>query len=159
MTATSAFDAEPTVTDQQIPSVSILLSVGYVRSNTESAKDVGLMKKMLYLLALLSTTFSSSSFGYTGNELLALCEGNNPDIPNQAALGMCVGYIVGVTGLDHELGDAGVTKKLACIPRGRTTYDQLTGIVVKALRSQPEYLHHGTALMTLLALSRAFPCE
>jgi hypothetical protein len=108
----------------------------------------------------------STAFSYTGNELLEHCASEQPT--EQA---FCMGYIDGVDsgfkmGLDAAvdlLTDIPKPQRQArgmylyCMP-SRVTRFQTRDIVLKWLRENPKERHKPAAVLTVAALTDAYPC-
>jgi hypothetical protein len=102
----------------------------------------------------------------TGGELLRDCAGietlgeTTAPIDRRVAALSCVNYIEGfVEGHDSV---AAITRPAArrwfCLPKGVTIY-QVASVVRKFLQDHPERLHERAAILTGVALLRAFPCK
>ena len=84
----------------------------------------------------------------TGNDLVAACTSAKP-----LEYGMCVGYISGVVD-----GFLVADRATVCIPAGLTR-GQLRDVVVAGIADSPRDSAQEGYVVTLLALSRAFPCR
>lgn len=112
------------------------------------------MQKLLTtaLFFALSAAAAASTFR-TGNDLLLSCKA--ADTFNQ---GVCNGYMTGVFDVENAFTEAGVSKRIFCIPAGATA-GQLQLVVIQYLEEHPEELHLTAAGLTLLAFQDAFPCN
>ncbi|WP_425351131.1 Rap1a/Tai family immunity protein [Hoeflea marina] len=92
----------------------------------------------------------------TGNDLQELCASSEVG---------CMSYIMGVVG-GVQTNDALVNRSSEnrtaalrlCIPAG-VSATQLVDIVKKSIDGQPETRHQDAAFLTVLAITRAFPCK
>jgi hypothetical protein len=90
--------------------------------------------------------------GWTGNDLLTMCQDTNPQNPT-ISKGMCLGYVTGAYETYSE-----TLPQIACTGNG-VTGQQLMDIVVKFLLLNPEKRNKGAALLVGAALADAFPCQ
>jgi Rap1a immunity proteins len=133
--------------------------------------------------AVISVSFTSSEaqpqrtqksdetltlFGGTGNDLLEWC--SHPTIRAGESMqvtelvktakenGMCLGYIVGVS--DQAMGDQASihAKRNYCLP-AEVHSEQLVRVVKKYLEDNPAQLHYEAEVLTIRALTNAFPCQ
>jgi Rap1a immunity proteins len=107
-------------------------------------------------------------FGGTGNDLLEWCghpeirEGETMSLTEIAKTakdnGMCLGYIVGVS--DQAVGDKALAhaKGNYCLP-SEVHSEQLVMVVKKYLEDNPAQLHYQAEVLTIHALTDAFPCR
>ena len=106
-------------------------------------------------------------FGGSGNDLLERCShpavraGDDMQVTELVKIardnGMCLGYIVGLS--DQAMGDQTFAhaKRNYCLPSGVRS-EQLVMVVKKYLEDNPAQLHYEAAVMTIRALTDAFPC-
>ncbi|HEV3513726.1 MAG TPA: Rap1a/Tai family immunity protein [Candidatus Sulfotelmatobacter sp.] len=107
-------------------------------------------------------------FGGTGNDLLERCShpavraGETMQITELIKTakdnGMCLGYIVGVS--DQAMGEqtSAHGKRNYCLP-SEVRSEQLVMVVKKYLEDNPAQLHYEAEVLTIHALSDAFPCQ
>ena len=82
-----------------------------------------------------------------GNKLLGFCTSKTPD--------GCDAYISGVA---DTIAAEGKAKAPACIPPA-VTGTQLRDVVIKFIKSHPETRQLKAGVLTIRALSAAFPCK
>jgi hypothetical protein len=111
-------------------------------------------------LWLLLASFAGAAEGQTarqpnatsGNELLQVCSAEgDPDF------WFCLGYLTGFNQSIVALVTIGAMKLPYCPPKGFTNR-QFRNVVVSYLRAYPEQLNQSAELLTLSALSTAYPC-
>jgi hypothetical protein len=121
-------------------------------------------KSTLILLAILtvgiwvqsSNALPSSTANYnyilTGNNLLEYCESTKA-----TRRIICTSYLMGV--LDgHGYITLPPMEPLHCVPTG-VNPNQLKLVVIKFLKSHPEFLHGGAPELITLAFMKHFPCS
>ncbi len=96
------------------------------------------------LITLSVSTYAEDTWFFSGNTLLETCE---------ASQDLCSGYVLGV--IDTEFLHNS-KNSLLCLPKVNSK--QLTDVVVKYLKSNPEYRHTIASSNVLSALVRAYPC-
>jgi hypothetical protein len=84
---------------------------------------------------------------FTGNSILALCQGANPEF--------CMGY---VTGIADALSNGPVGDWRACCP-ANVANGQVRDIAVRYLVAHPETRHLVAGSLVAHALAEAFPCK
>jgi hypothetical protein len=104
----------------------------------------------IFLAALLSIGSSSAEaakFGVeiTGSDLLELCE-NGDDYSD----GLCLGFVIGVLDISFDT-------RLYCLEKA--TNKQITMVIVKWMRANPEELHFPAKWIVAKALFNVFPCR
>jgi len=106
-----------------------------------------MIKKLVTITALAMLLGSPNSYAalISGNKLFEDCEQDGETV----AVGVCYGYVFGVFDVMQDVK--------VCEPVG-VTGKQLTGIVRKYLKENPENLHLNAAFLVTLALSEVFPC-
>jgi len=110
-----------------------------------------MIKKLATIAALVMLLGSPISYAasyaaiLSGNKLLESCELDDASFRD----GVCYGYVFGVFDVMQDVK--------VCEPVG-VTGKQLTGIVRKYLKENPENLHLNAAFLVTLALSEVFPC-
>ena len=106
-----------------------------------------MIKKLVTITALAMLLGSPNSYaGFkTGNKLVENCEPDDATFTD----GECYGYVFGVFDVMQDVK--------VCEPVG-VTGKQLTEIVRKYLKENPENLHLNAAFLVTLALSEVFPC-
>jgi len=108
------------------------------------------MRKWILLVALLvAQGVQAATVYYTGNALLAYCEGDG------VGESLCRTYIMGVLDASKDKTWSGVPY---CKP-GSVTGGQLQKIVVKHMNEYPEDLHLAAHSLVQNAVLEAFPCE
>jgi hypothetical protein len=107
-------------------------------------------------------------FGGSGNDLLERC--SHPEVRAGETMqvmelvkiakdnAMCVGYIVGVS--DQAMGDqiSAHAKRNYCLP-SEVHSEQLVMVVKKYLEDNPAQLHYEAEILTIRAITDAFPCR
>jgi hypothetical protein len=135
------------------------------------------MKILIMAFSLL--LFPNVSTGYSGNELLEICEGNTDD---PLSTGLCTGYINGVVNgftlmanysaynaleaLDIPEGehDEQFTKYFIlflrfCPPQNGLEKEQLEDVVLQYINDNFEERHLPSELLIHMALMEKFPCQ
>lgn len=121
---------------------------------------------VLFLGSIFSLAAIPALAELSGNDLLAMC------IENDFACNAYVrGYTLGlqrgvIRGLLHDdpvagaasLDDQADSASGVCAPGGVTT-GQITDVVIKFLKDNPEVRHEGIDILTFRAISQAFPCS
>ena|ERR1700730_2100728 len=99
----------------------------------------------------------------SGTELLNLCRSTEKDSRTTKATDTedfhsmrCMEYIHGVVS-GYQVAEVEFNKQSLCVPSGATT-EQGVQVVLKYLRDHPEDLHHGPAVLVMLAMKGAFGC-
>jgi hypothetical protein len=105
------------------------------------------MKRLVCICAAIALLGAAPAMGgMTGNELKEYADsGEKGDLSTK---GFVLGYIMGVIQ---------TTDIPMCIPKGVTNY-QVQAVVVKFLKDNPEQLHMPANLLTLAAVTKAWPC-
>jgi hypothetical protein len=123
-----------------------------------AASIVGTMRAALVAAALGGLAVGEARalvVFYSGNQLLAVCDGVSP-----VEKGICVGFISGVA--DTLAGVSENGGKLlgwrACQPPAATS-GQTRDVVIRFLRAHPEKRHLTAASLTVWALAEAWPCR
>lgn len=108
---------------------------------------------------------SGAGYSMTGDVLLQNCsaalktlDGAKPS-PDEDLIGAhCMGYIVGIIeGHEFMVSQANAVRRF-CPPENLST-PQSVRVVVKYLRSNPEFLHLSSTVLVLRGLHDAFPCR
>ncbi len=98
---------------------------------------------------LMACETSASSFR---GELLASRE-------ELSLAALCAGYVYGFfDGMSTTAAVLQVHEPM-CFPKDDYTIDQTIRVIVKYLRENPETLNESAGVLTLRALSKAFPCK
>jgi hypothetical protein len=136
------------------------------------------MRTVVFLVSLI--LLPGMTHGYSGNQLLELCEGDPAE--NGLSAGLCTGYVVGVVnGLSlmanysahnvlealeipeeerDELFVRYFTLHLGfCPPKEGVEEEELQTIAIHYLKEHPEQLDLASELLIHMALMEAFPCE
>jgi hypothetical protein len=106
--------------------------------------------KATLLTAALIPAASFASF-YTGNSLLAACEGEG-----HTDFAVCIGYIAGINDSHENYVGWKDIEPYFCRPKDASA-GQLLKIVVKHLNENPENLHYFAGSQVIQALVFAFP--
>lgn len=96
---------------------------------------------------------SSTGEGITGNQFIKLCN----EAPRYDE-GECFAYILGTYHgftIAERLHDV---EPLTCVPN-TVTMDQLSEIVIKYLRNNPQSRHLPARGLVMIAIRNAFPCD
>jgi hypothetical protein len=121
---------------------------------------------IIALLLLLSIATASSVYAEVTLQLLAKeCEGLEPDHTRPVIGQMsCVSYIAGA--LDQIILADGLAvrsgkqaKPTICAPENVTKVEQLTAIIKKIAKEQPEMLHESARSVLLGLVTRLYKCE
>jgi hypothetical protein len=113
-------------------------------------------------LWLLLASFAGVAEGQTarrpsatsGNELLQACSADR----NDSDFWFCLGYLTGFNQTVVALVTIGAMKLPYCPPK-EFTNRQFRNVVVSYLRAYPDQLNQSAELLTLSALSTAYPCR
>jgi hypothetical protein len=111
------------------------------------------MRTLLLLAGMLLVLDVQAQSTFDGNKLLEACR--KAEGPTGSFMeGVCGGYVAAVA----DVMSTPPVAVRACIPEGATR-GQIREVVTKALRDHPEQLHHEAVALTMVALSKAFPCK
>lgn len=113
------------------------------------------MKRFILLIFVVLCATSMVGQNDTGNDLLPACQaaidssGRSywTDVHEPFQAGFCLGLIEGVSAVSHHV----------CPPEG-VTLQQEARIIVKFLKDNPDKLNRTESILTVMALSKAFPC-
>jgi hypothetical protein len=105
--------------------------------------------------SVMPTPVSAAGFN-TGNALYTECTTDETSPVYFAAKMGCTAYIVGAA--DSLESMRSFSSKDQCIPEN-TSKQQVTDVVIKYLRDNPEQRHFTAASTAMLALSIAFNCK
>lgn len=106
---------------------------------------------MIALLMLLALPVESSAF-WTGNDILARCEG---DVADQRD---CLGYVTGASDMLAAAQTVGGARPVMCQP-DNVSRKQVVDIVVRYLQNNPNVRHFLGGSLVRIALMDAFPCK
>lgn len=114
------------------------------------------MRKAIILLAAFAFLWGigstkSAQANADGNQLLEACEWNDAEV------GFCVGYIMGV--IDTLDGWAIATKRCLILRPENAQPRQYVDIVLNELRTHPEKRHFPAVMLVDSAFRSAFPCQ
>jgi len=127
---------------------------------------------LLMCVCILSPVFASAQndIAESGNNFLAMCSAIDKaqdrwDEVDFLHLGVCQGYMEGLQegiGLAFSFvkkGEGSLEDLGVCFPSGGTvTTEQMTRVVLKYIKDNPEKAHQRTATLVVLAGKNAFPC-
>lgn len=116
-----------------------------------SMKAISSFAPIVFLVVVAHATPASAGFK-TGNALFQDCEAQS----NEVALGLCLGYISGVT--DALTESAHDNKNFRVCMRNGVTAKQVRDIVVKYLTDTPAIRDMPADVLIGAAISQAFPC-
>lgn len=103
---------------------------------------------LVLALSFSSSTATANSFFLTGNDLWKGCKINRPEAAD---------YILGVVDTFGVFENA-LTTKMFCLP-ANVTRTQLTDMVCKNLRENPDVRHENAAELVSVTFFTAFPCK
>jgi hypothetical protein len=110
------------------------------------------------VVTLFILSMSVSVEAITGNKLIEYCESYGVEKKTPTGFqksAWCTGYILGVVSgmiyLDF--------KNQFCIPSKNVTNEQITKVVIKYLKENPQRLHEIYTSLIFTAISEAFPCK
>ena len=106
---------------------------------------------MIGLLLLAVLPVDSSAF-WTGNDILARCEGEANDQRD------CMGYVTGASDMLGAAQTVGEARPVMCQP-DNVSRKQVVDIVVRYLRNHPSNRHYLGGSLVRIALMDAFPCK
>ena len=116
-----------------------------------------LRASLLLLLVPLTATAQGQTArrpdAKSGHELLQVCGTDNRD----SDFWFCQGYLTGLHQTTITFATLGLIKPAYCPPAGFTNR-ALRNVVVSYLRAYPDELHKSAEVLTLTALSTAYPC-
>lgn len=109
------------------------------------------MKRLVILGLLLGNSWSTPSHAsfFTGNKLLEACDQSKAE---------CTGYVLGAVDMIMFNQTIDGAKQYLCIP---STVDalQITDVVLKYIRDNPEWRHWPSGPLIWNATTKAFPCN
>jgi len=118
------------------------------------------MKKIVFVVALLASVISEAGVAEAGHKTGSWLNGNQlRQWCNEADIGLCMGYVVGVADAMeafHSYGKAFLDWR-ACIPND-VTRGQLMAVAKKFLNDHPEDLHLAAVGIVAQSMVEAFPC-
>ena len=127
---------------------------------------------LVFLLAVATTSAQPADIKNDGNHLLEQCKvaiENDMVARHTMEVGICMGYLWGFrdavtirdTTVALTVGKTGKIpiEKTYCLPASGISNAQAARIVVNYLEHNPQLLHLHRALVTMAALSNAFPCN
>ena len=115
------------------------------------------MKPIIQIILIILLTFAvvpTNATALTGNKLLKFCEEGMKTPPDYQQSAYCNGYITGAVDGMFYLD----TQKRLCPPK-EATREQVTRIVVKYLKENPQRLHEDYTPIIFSAITEAFPCK
>jgi hypothetical protein len=135
------------------------------------------LQRCLGALAIgLVATFAGTRIGFaqsnhfTGNDLLNQCrfaersldDPDSLDRDGWISASLCGGFILGIANvlniLGHDYKHGPPHRFAICLPPGGTP-EQLVNVVMKYLRDNPATTNESGAVLVMVALKIAFPCQ
>lgn len=125
---------------------------------------------LLFFVVWATSAYAQSDISSSGNGFLATCSVVDKPQDRWSEVdflhsGQCLGFMQGLEegiGLAFSVvkkGEGSVEDLGVCFPSdGTVTTGQITSIVLKYLKENPEKAHERTATLVVLAAKTAFPC-
>jgi Ssp1 endopeptidase immunity protein Rap1a len=132
---------------------------------------LGMKTWLLFLsLVFMVSLCGAQSSDVDGNQLFERCSAylkarDNPPltVKEQVDAGFCLGYMSAIADTNDRdvkaaLEDHKAAERYFCAP-SNATIEQLTRVVVKWIKENPEKMHYNAGVISEAALRAAFPCH